>query len=375
MKKDKIFLSEPHLSGNEALKIKSVLEKSNYDSYNEVISDFEGALENYIQEDTKVACLSSGTAAIHLALILAGVERDDEVLCQSFTYFATVNPVLYQGAKPVFIDSEPDTWNMCPDKLEKAIQEKIRIGKKPKAIIVVHLYGMPAKIDLILSISKKYEITLIEDAAEAFGSRYKGRLCGTFGDFGILSFNNNKIITTFGGGALLCKDEELKRKAVFFATQSRDDALHYQHSNVGYNYRMSPISAIIGIEQLKLLDSFVKKRRDNNDFYRNLFSTSSSINTLQEPDNTFFSNHWLTCITSENKDLIDKLRNHCKSEHIETRSLWKPMHLQPIFKDSGYFGGTIAENLFKSGLCLPSGSNMTIDDKDRLSKSLHAILG
>jgi len=340
------------------------------------INIFESKLELYLKEEKKAAALNSGTSAIHMALILSGVEDGDIVLCQTATFSASVNPIIYQRAKPVFVDSETETWNMCPLALEEAIEFQLIKGKKPKAIIVVHLYGMPAKMDEISAIAKKHSITLIEDAAEALGSSYKGQKCGTFGDFGILSFNGNKIITTSGGGALVCKTKEDKQKAIFLATQARDDAPHYQHSQIGYNYRMSNVLAGIGRGQMEILDKHVALRRKNNQFYQNLFKDVVGITVFKEPSEDYFSNHWLSCV------LIDKsvtgfsredLSLQLEKENIESRPLWKPMHLQPVFKDCLYFGMQVAENLFEKGLCLPSGSNLTNDDRKRIEVSIKKL--
>lgn len=340
------------------------------------INIFESKLELYLKEEKKAAALNSGTSAIHMALILSGVEDGDIVLCQTATFSASVNPIIYQRAKPVFVDSETETWNMCPLALEEAIEFQLIKGKKPKAIIVVHLYGMPAKMDQIVAIAKKHNITLIEDAAEALGSSYKGQKCGTFGDFGILSFNGNKIITTSGGGALVCKTKEDKQKAIFLATQARDDAPHYQHSQIGYNYRMSNVLAGIGRGQMEILDKHVALRRKNNQFYQNLFKDVVGITVFKEPSEDYFSNHWLSCV------LIDKsvtgfsredLSLQLEKENIESRPLWKPMHLQPVFKDCLYFGMQVAENLFEKGLCLPSGSNLTNDDRKRIEVSIKKL--
>jgi dTDP-4-amino-4,6-dideoxygalactose transaminase len=338
------------------------------------VNGFEEDIKKYIGATKEVAALSSGTAAIHLGLILTGIKANDEVICQSFTFSASANPIAYQGATPVFVDSESTTWNMCPLALEEAIIDRIAKGKKPKAILVVHLYGMPAKIDEIVAISKKYEIALIEDAAEALGATYKGQNCGTFGDFGILSFNGNKIITTSGGGALVCSNEEDKQKAIFLATQARDNAPHYQHSEIGYNYRMSNILAGIGRGQMEVLDKHIGYRRDNNQFYQDLFKEVDGITVFKEPNSDYFSNHWLSCILID-EDITgfsrDELRLHLEKDTIESRPLWKPMHLQPVFKEAPYYGGKVAESLFEKGLCLPSGSNLTENDLKRISKSIY----
>ncbi len=363
---DKIVLSGTEIK-NEILLQESLFFKKNH------LFGFEQDLQNYIQQDKTIACLSSGTAAIQLALILAGVTKNDEVLCQSFTFSASANPIVYQGAQPIFIDSENETWNMCPIALEAAIKSRIAFGKKPKAIIVVHLYGMPANMEAIVAIAKKHDILLIEDSAEALGSSYKNQKCGTFGDFGILSFNGNKIITTSGGGALVCKSDKDKQKAVFLATQARDAAPHYQHSQIGYNYRMSNVLAGIGRGQMEVLDKHVVLRRKNNQFYHELFKGVKGITVFKEPTTDYFSNHWLSCVlidASVTGFTSEDLRLHLDKDTIESRPLWKPMHLQPVFKDCLYFGEKVAETLFEKGLCLPSGSNLTDADRERIANSI-----
>jgi dTDP-4-amino-4,6-dideoxygalactose transaminase len=375
--KSKIWLSSPHMGGNEMSYVQQAYNTNWIAPLGPNVMGFETALEKYIDNDAKVACLTSGTSAIHLALILAGVIQNDEVLCQSFTFSASANPIAYQRAIPVFIDSEEYSWNMCPKALEEAIKKGIAKDKKPKAIIVVHLYGMPAKMDEILAIAHKYKITLIEDAAEALGSSYKGKKCGTFGDFGILSFNGNKIITTSGGGALVCKSQEDKQKAIFLATQARDDAPHYQHSNIGYNYRMSNILAGIGRGQMEVLDAHIGLRRDMNLFYKNIFKNVEGIRVLEEPNSDYYSNHWLSCVLIDSEITgftSQELRLQLEKENIESRPLWKPMHLQPIFKDCAYYGGFISEGLFKNGLCLPSGSNLTDLDRARIKTTIRKLL-
>ncbi len=375
--KEKIWLSSPHMGGNEMRYVQEAYDTNWVAPLGPNVNGFEQDLEKYLSNNVNVACLSSGTAALHLALILSGVTQDDEVLCQSFTFSASANPITYQGAKPVFIDSEEDTWNMCPDALEEAIKNRISKEKKPKAIIVVHLYGMPAKMDEISIIAKKYDISLIEDAAEALGSTYKGQKCGTFGDFGILSFNGNKIITTSGGGALVCKTEAAKQKAIFLATQARDNAPHYQHSEIGYNYRMSNIVAGIGRGQMEVLDKHVGFRRGMNQFYLDLFKNVDGIEVFVEPIKDYFSNHWLSCIIVDEQKTgftREDLRLKLLEDNIESRPLWKPMHLQPVFKDCSFYGDTVSENLFINGLCLPSGSNLTDDDRNRIKISIEKTL-
>jgi dTDP-4-amino-4,6-dideoxygalactose transaminase len=342
------------------------------------VNGFEEDLENFLGEDTKVAVLSAGTAALHLALIECGVGYGDEVICQSMTFSASANPIAYCGATPVFVDSEPETWNMCPAGLRQAIGDRIKKGKKPKAIIIVHLYGMPAKMDGIIAIAKEFDIEVIEDAAEALGSTYKGQPCGTFGRFGVLSFNGNKIITTSGGGALVCHTQEDKDKIVFLSTQARDNAPHYQHSHIGYNYRMSNIVAGIGRGQMEVLNSRVEARRSMHDFYVNIFKDIDGVTVFSEPSEDFYSNHWLSAITV-NPQITGKTREELRmaflEDNIESRPLWKPMHLQPIFENAPFYGGGVSEKLFNDGLCLPSGSNLTEDERLRIAKVINDFFG
>lgn len=365
----KIWLSSPHMGGTELDYIHEAFEQNWVAPLGPNVNSFEDDLKTYLNENIEVAALSAGTAALHLALIILGVKYDDEVICQSFTFSASANPITYVGAKPVFVDSEPETWNMCPKALETAINDRITKGKKPKAIIVVHLYGMPAKLNEITEIANRYEIPLIEDAAEALGSTFKGQKCGTFGEMSILSFNGNKIITTSGGGALVCKTKEQKDKAVFLSTQARDNAPHYQHSEIGYNYRMSNISAGIGRGQMKVLNDRIEARRKNHQFYLNLFENFEGVTVFNEPNSDYFSNHWLSAIVIDEEKAgfnREQLRLALDQENIESRPLWKPMHLQPIFESAPYFGGNVAEELFKNGLCLPSGSNLNEEDLERI---------
>ena len=374
MNNSKIWLSSPHMGGNEQKYVKEAFDTNWVAPLGPNVSGFEQDLENFQNDDVFVAALSSGTAAIHLGLILLGVKAGDEVICQSFTFSASANPILYLGATPVFIDSETDTWNMCPIALEEAIIDRISKGKKPKAIIPVHLYGMPFKVDEIKTIAEKYQIPIVEDSAEALGSTYKGKKCGTFGDIGVLSFNGNKIITTSGGGELVTHSKAVKEKTVFLATQARDNAPHYQHSEIGYNYRLSNICAGIGRGQMEILEKHIKLRREMHDFYVNLFAAIDSVSVFQEPDVDFQSNFWLSCIIIDSERLgrtREDLRLALEAENIESRPLWKPMHLQPIFEGFPYYGGRVSERLFESGLCLPSGSNLTKDDKERISTTLY----
>lgn len=369
----KIFLSSPHMGGNEINFINSAFTDNWIAPLGSNVNGFEEDLEEYLQNSSHVAVLSSGTAALHLALINCGVKAEDEVLCQSLTFAASANPIVYQGAQPVFVDSEKDTWNMCPIALETAIIDRIAMGKKVKAIIVVHLYGMPAKMDEIQAVASKYNIPLIEDAAEALGSAYKGRACGTFGTYGVLSFNGNKIITTSGGGALVCKDTDDKARAIFLATQARDDAAHYEHTQIGYNYRMSNISAGIGRGQMQVLNQRVAKRREANSFYKNFFKDIGGVSVFTEPSKDYYSNHWLTAVLINEKISgisIKQLLSNFSDANIEVRPLWKPMHLQPVFADAPFYGGSVAEDLFAEGLCFPSGSNLSPSDLERIEAVL-----
>ncbi|MFD2518555.1 DegT/DnrJ/EryC1/StrS family aminotransferase [Salinimicrobium flavum] len=373
MNNDKIWLSSPHMGGNERKFIDEAFNQNWIAPLGPNVNGFEEDLQKYLQEDVKVATLSSGTAALHLGLILLGVERGDEVLCQSLTFAASANPIIYQGATPVFIDSEPETLNICPGALEEAIIDRMEQGKKPKAIIAVHLYGMPYKIEEVHAVAKKYDIPVIEDSAEALGSSYKEQKCGTFGDLAILSFNGNKIITTSGGGALVTKDQKQKEKAVFLATQARDNAPHYQHSEIGYNYRMSNICAGIGRGQMQVLDQHVEARREMHKFYQALFEEVKGVNIFSEPKNTYFCNHWLTVITIDKQEsgfTSEELRLHLEKKNIESRPLWKPMHLQPVFKSAPFYGSSVAAEAFEKGLCLPSGSNLSQDDKTRIAEAI-----
>jgi dTDP-4-amino-4,6-dideoxygalactose transaminase len=375
----KIWLSSPHMGGTE----QKFIQEAFYDNWvaplGPNVNGLEKDLENYLGNQARVGALSSGTAAIHLGLILLGVQEGDEVICQSMTFSASANPILYLGATPVFIDSEEQTWNLCPVALEKAIVDRIQKGKKLKAIIAVHLYGVPYQIEAVRAVADKYSIPILEDSAEALGSTYKGQKCGTFGDIGILSFNGNKIITTSGGGAIVTKTAVLKEKAIFYATQSRDNAPHYQHSEIGYNYRMSNICAGIGRGQMEVLDEHVALRRQMHDFYVDIFASIEGVDVFSTPNDDYFANYWLSAITIDatktNGITAETLRVALEAENIESRPLWKPMHLQPIFEKYPYYGKTVAENLFENGLCLPSGSNLTNDDRERIVKVIKAVFG
>lgn len=383
----KIWLSLAHMGGQEKKFIQSAFETNWVVPLGPNVDGFEEDLEAFLGEEKHIVTLSSGTAAIHLALIQLGVQRGDEVICQSFTFSASANPIVYTGANPVFVDSEPETWNLDPLLLEIAIMDRIKVtGKAPKAIIVVHLYGMPAKMDVITGIAHKYKIPILEDAAEALGSKFKGRNCGTFGEFACLSFNGNKIITTSGGGALICSNQNEAKFTKFLATQARDNAPHYQHSYIGYNYRLSNICAGIGRGQMLILDEHIKTRRAINKKYKSLLNDFSGISFQDNPTIDFESNMWLTCILIDSNKTgfsREELRLEMEAVNIETRPLWKPMHLQPIFENYPFYGNRDSSRnigssksaeklpefdnstsgiLFKNGLCLPSHPGLTDDD-------------
>ena len=374
MNNSKIWLSSPHMGGTEQKYIKEAFDANWVAPLGPNVNGLEQDLENYLDANAHVGVLSSGTAAIHLGLILLGLQAGDEVICQSMTFSASANPILYLGATPIFIDSEAQTWNLCPVALEQAIQDRIQKGKKPKAIIAVHLYGVPYQIEAVRQIADKYTIPILEDSAEALGSAFKGQKCGTFGDISILSFNGNKIITTSGGGAIVTKTAALKDKAIFYATQSRDNAPHYQHSEIGYNYRMSNICAGIGRGQMEVLDEHVALRRQMHDFYVEVFASIEGVEVFSTPNHDYFANYWLSAITIDatktNGITAETLRLALDAENIESRPLWKPMHLQPIFSTYPYYGKKVAENLFENGLCLPSGSNLSDENRDRIKNTI-----
>lgn len=374
MSNNKIYLSLAKMSGEEQKYIQEAFDTNWVVPLGPNVNAFEAALENYIGEEKQVAALSAGTAAIHLALIQLGVGPGDEVICQSFTFAASANPIKYLGAEPVFVDSEEETWNMSPLYLEEAIKDRInKTGKTPKAIIPVHLYGMPAKMDEIMEIANRYNIPVLEDAAEALGSEYKGRKCGTFGQYACLSFNGNKIMTTSGGGALVCDTPEQKNRTIFYATQARDDAPHYQHSHIGYNYRLSNISAGIGRGQMTMLDQFVARRREINALYTEALKDIEGISFLKNPSEDFNSNHWLTSILVDPAKAgfsREDLRLAMEAANIETRPLWKPMHLQPVFTDAPFYGDGTSERLFENGLCLPSGAGLSDEDIARVVRKV-----
>lgn len=372
----KIWLSSPHMGNSELAYVQEAFATNWIAPLGPHVNGFEADLKKKLGGNHEVAVLSSGTAAIHLGLIMLGVGPGDLVFCQSFTFSASANPIVYQGATPVFIDSEEDTWNMCPQALRKGLEHYAREGKKPKAILPVHLYGMPAKMDELIQIAGEYGIPVLEDAAEALGSSYKGKPCGTFGRIGILSFNGNKIITTSGGGALASTDASIVEKARFLSTQARDAAPHYQHSEIGYNYRMSNICAGIGRGQMEVLDERVAQRRAHFNGYKMALSLLPGITLPEEPEG-FFSNRWLTTILVD-PDLSggisrDTIRLKMETLNIECRPLWKPMHLQPVFEQYPYFGNEIAARLFDQGLCLPSGSNMPVEDRELVIHTIKSL--
>ena len=375
MSKEKIWLSSPHMGEEELNNVKEAFATNWISPAGPFLQQFEAAIKKRCQV-TDAAAIQSGTAGIHLALRLLGIQPGEVVLCQSFTFIASCNPILYERAEPVFIDSEKETWNMCPIALEEAIVHYTKQGKKPRAIIVVHLYGMPANMHAIQAVAEKYQLPIIEDAAEALGATFHGKACGSMGDFGILSFNGNKILTTSGGGALLSNNAKAIAKARFLATQAKDDAPHYQHSEMGFNYRLSNVCAAIGVGQLAVLDQRVAARRANHAFYEELLKDQAGVSFLNEPKQSF-SNRWLTCILIDPEQTggisRETVRLALEKENIETRPLWKPMHLQPLFKEAAFFGSGVCDQLFDQGLCLPSGSNLSSAQKDRIANQLKSV--
>ena len=365
----KIWLSSPHMGGKEQHYINKAFETNWIAPLGPNVEGFELDLQNYLGQSNYVAALSSGTAALHLGLILLGIKQGDEVICQSKTFSASANPIIYLGATPIFVDSEELTWNMSPEMLEITIKDRLKKGKKPKAIIAVHLYGMPYNHEKLQKIAKDYDIPILEDSAEALGSKIDKNKCGTFGDISILSFNGNKIITTSGGGALVTKNKSVKDRAVFLATQARDAAVEYLHSNIGYNYRLSNVLAGIGRGQMEVLEHHIALRRQNYQFYKSSFKNISEISFLNEP-NGFFSNRWLTCILTPSEYIRESLRKHLELLNIESRPLWKPMHQQPVFKDFPSYLNGVSDELFKKGLCLPSGSNLTENELHRVELAI-----
>ena len=376
MANNKILLCLAHMSGQEMKYIQEAFDTNWVVPLGPNVNAFEQDLENLCGEGKHVVALSSGTAAIHLALVNLGIGRGDEVICQSMTFSASANPIVYQGATPVFVDSEQDTWNMDPNLLEEAIKDRIaKTGRKPKAIIPVYLYGMPAKIDEIMEIAKRYEIPVVEDSAEAFGSRYRGRLCGTFGNFGIMSFNGNKMITTSGGGALICPDEATKKKTMFYATQSREPLPYYLHKEIGYNYRMSNICAGIGRGQMTVLDEHLAHHKHLCDRYVELLAGVDGISVHVNFDEKSDSNYWLnTILIDPAKAGVDyeTVRLHLDSCNVESRPLWKPMHTQPVFSGAPAYVNGVSEHLFSIGLCLPSGPWVSDEDVELVAREIIA---
>lgn len=363
---NRIYLCLAHMSGAEMSYIQEAFDTNWVVPLGPNVNAFEKALADFVGEGRSVVALSAGTAAVHLGLIQLGVERGDEVICQSFTFAASANPVTYQGGTPVFIDSEADTWNMNPALLEAAIQDRMaKTGKKPKAIIPVHLYGMPARMDEIMAIARQYEIPVLEDAAEALGSEYKGQKCGTFGEFGVLSFNGNKMITTSGGGALVCRTEEEAKRTMFYATQAREPFPYYQHEKIGYNYRMSNICAGIGRGQMTVLEEHIAHHRHVHALYEEAFKEMEGITLHHAPNADFNPNYWLSTILIDSKKTgfdYEQLRVALDKANVETRPLWKPMHLQPVYKDVPKYVDGTSESLFNQGLCLPAGPYVTDED-------------
>ena len=385
--KNRIWLSLAHMSGREQEFIQEAFDTNWVVPLGPNVNAFEKALRDFLIENGKlkvenegkqVVALSAGTAALHLGLILLGVGEGDEVICQSFTFSASANPIAYLGATPVFVDSERETWNMDPVLLEEAIKDRVeKIGRLPKAIIPVHLYGMPGKLDEILEVANRYKIPVLEDSAEALGSEYKGRKCGTFGEYAALSFNGNKMITTSGGGALVCPSEERAKRALFYATQAREQAPHYQHEKIGYNYRMSNICAGIGRGQMFVLDEHIARRRAIHDLYVKLLAGVKGVKVMCQPEGgDFNSNYWLTCITVDPEEAgftREDVRLALDADNIESRPVWKPMHLQPVFKDAPFYGNGTSERLFEIGLCLPSGPTLTDEDIERVTKVVRQL--
>ena len=374
----RIYLCLAHMSGKEQDFIREAFDTNWVVPLGPNVNAFEEELKHFIGENKEVVALSAGTAAIHLALIQLGVQAGDEVICQSFTFCASANPVTYLGATPVFVDSEEDTWNMDPVLLERAIKGRInKTGRKPKAVIPVHLYGMPAKIDEICSVSTKYDIPVLEDAAEALGSEYKGRKCGTFGRFGALSFNGNKMITTSGGGALIVADEDTKKETMFYATQARAPFPYYQHEKIGYNYRMSNICAGIGRGQMTVLNEHIEHHRHVHALYEKAFAAIEGITLKSNPDKCFNANYWLSTILIDPEKTgtdYEKVRVALDQKGIETRPLWKPMHLQPVYKNNPCYVNGVSEKLFNQGLCIPAGPWVTDKDVAYIVKQIKDVV-
>ncbi|MBR1733627.1 MAG: DegT/DnrJ/EryC1/StrS family aminotransferase [Alloprevotella sp.] len=375
---ERIHLCLAHMSGREMDYIQEAFDRNWVVPLGFNVDAFEDALSAFAGSGQPVLAVASGTAAIHLALICLGVERGDEVICQSFSFAASANPIVYQGATPVFVDSEPDTWNMSPALLEEAIQDRLaKTGRKPRAIIPVHLFGMPARMDAIMEVAARYDIPVVEDAAEALGSRYCGKECGTFGRYGIYSFNGNKMITTSGGGALLCPDEAAKRRALFFATQAREPRPYYHHEHIGHNYRLSNICAGIGRGQMTVLADHLAHHRRTHDLYVELFRDVDGIAVHSNPSPDFESNYWLTTVTIDpalTGTDTDTVRQHLERKNIESRPLWKPLHLQPVFASVPRYVSGVSEHLFGCGLCLPSGPYVGRAEVERVVAEVKSCL-
>ncbi len=372
-----IKLSLPHMGGKEQYWVNQAFETNWVVPLGPNVDEFERLLGEYIGAPGRVVALSAGTAALHLGLVMLGVKAGDEVMCQSFTFSASANPITYQGARPVFVGSEPDTWNMDPEALDRGIADRIKVtGRKPVAIIPVHLYGMPAKMDEILAVAAKWDIPVLEDAAEALGSEFKGRKCGTLGKYGALSFNGNKIITTSGGGALVCPDEESARRVKFYATQARENRPYYYHTVIGYNYRMSNVCAGIGVGQMDVLQEHVDRRRTIHDLYTWALDTVGGLSVQQNPSDSFHSNFWLSTLLIDpaTGHTPDELRLALADRNIESRLLWRPMHMQPVFADAPYYGNNIEDELFGRGLCLPSGSVLSDADINRVTEAIKCVM-
>lgn len=371
----KILLSAPDMGGAEISYIAEAFKDNWVVPLGPAVDEFERLLAVYLNKSNIVA-LASGTSAIHLALVMLGIGSGDEVICQDMTFAASCNPIKYVGATPVFVDSEKNTWNIDPDLLEAAIEDRLKKnGKLPKAIIPVHLYGMPANMSRIIEISEKYGIPVIEDSAEALGSEFCGKKCGTFGKYGVLSFNGNKIITTSGGGALICPTMDAASRVLFYATQARENKPYYYHEHIGYNYRLSNISAAIGCGQMEVLDTHVKARRMNHSFYTDRFADSELIEVHQNPSSDYNSNFWLTTVLFKEEIDPDTVRRALAAKNIETRLLWRPMSMMPVFSDAPAYKNGVGEYLFSRGLCLPSGSSLTDSELNRIADAIYEAIG
>lgn len=368
-----IWISPPHMSGNEMKYIQEAFYSNWISPFGTNIENFEKDLQTFLGSGVYVSLVSSGTAALHLALRMFGVSPGDYVICQSFSFIASASPIIYQGGVPVFVDSEPDTYALCPQALEDAIHYCLKKRKKPKAIIAASVYGMPFKVKEIKALSERYEIPLLEDSAEALGSSYQEKKCGTFGDLSVLSFNGNKIITTSGGGALISKSEKEKEKIDFWANQAKDKRSPHQNSDIGYNYRMSNISAGIGRGQMEVLKDRISQKRENHAFYQRIFSNFEEVKLFSEPHGIYQSNHWLNAISIKDNAAgfnVENIRSVLTQENIESRPFWSPLHLHPVFAKAPFLGSHVAEHLSLNGLCLPSGSNLTPKEKNKIEETL-----